>query len=132
MSLSSPMPTYSFLAAAGTTPSAGATPLTQGDLHLRFDTGHTLWQDRPVPLTGTEMRMLRLMAQKPGTPVTYRELYDLVHGPGFMAGKGTAGYRANVRAFIKRIRRKFREIDDGFDAIGNDPGTGYVWRTEGA
>lgn len=131
MSLSSPLPTYSFLAAAGTTASGGSTPLTQGDLHLRFDTGHTLWQDRPVPLTGTEMKMLRLMAQKPGTPVTYRELYDLVHGPGFMAGKGSAGYRANVRAFIKRIRKKFRDIDKSFDAIGNDPGTGYVWRVEG-
>lgn len=132
MLLSSPLPNRSFMAAAaGAPPAGGSVQLIQGELQLRFDTGRTLWRGRPVPVTGTEMKMLLLMAQKPGTPVGYRDLYDLVHGPGFMAGKGNSGYRANVRAFIKRIRRKFRDIDDGFDAIGNDPGTGYVWRPNG-
>lgn len=117
-----------FAAAAPPQGSAGHSNLVRGDLHLRFDTGHATWRGRSVPVTSTELKMLRLLAQKPGAAVGYRELYDLVHGPGFMAGKGNAGYRANVRAFIKRIRRKFRDVDDGFDAIGNDPGTGYIWR----
>lgn len=95
---------------------------------LRLDTDRVVWRGRPVPVTGTEFKMLRLLVQQPGTAIGYRALYDLVHGPGFMAGKGQVGYRANVRAFMKRIRRKFRDLDEGFDAIGNDPGTGYVWR----
>lgn len=113
---------------AGRTGHVPQSHLALGDLQLRFDTGHALWRGKPVPVTGTELKMLHLLIKNPGAPVSYRELYDLVHGPGFMAGKGNAGYRANVRAFIKRIRRKFRDIDDGFDAIGNDPGTGYVWQ----
>ena len=36
---------------------------------------------------------------------------DLLHFEDFAAGQGTDGYRANVRAFIKRIRRKFERID---------------------
>lgn len=110
---------------------AGSSPLSnmvRGNLHLRFDTGRALWRGRHVSVTGTELKMLHLLIRTPGAAVGYRELYDLVHGPGFMAGKGNVGYRANVRAFIKRIRRKFRDVDDGFDAIGNDPGTGYLWR----
>ncbi|MFV3073824.1 helix-turn-helix domain-containing protein [Niveispirillum fermenti] len=110
---------------------APAQHMVRGDLDLRLDTGRVQWRGRPVPLTMTECKMVRLMAQRPGTGVTYRDLYDLVHGPGFMAGKGASGYRANVRAFIKRIRKKFRDIDDGFDAIINDPGTGYSWAKQG-
>lgn len=124
MSLSGTM----FAAAAPHKGSAGQSTLVQGDLQLRLDVGRVLWRGKPVPVTGTELKMLHLMIHRPGEPVSYRELYDLVHGPGFMAGKGHAGYRANVRAFIKRIRRKFRDVDEGFDAIGNDPGTGYIWR----
>jgi len=33
----------------------------------------------------------------------------------------------NVRSFIKRIRQKFREVDEEFDCIGNYPGFGYRW-----
>ncbi|MFV3130771.1 helix-turn-helix domain-containing protein [Niveispirillum sp. KHB5.9] len=124
MSLSGPM----FAAAAPSKGPVGHSNLVQGDLQLRLDVGRATWRGRPVPVTGTELKMLHLMIHRQGEPVSYRELYDLVHGPGFMAGKGHAGYRANVRAFIKRIRKKFRDVDDGFDAIGNDPGTGYIWR----
>ena len=32
-----------------------------------------------------------------------------MHGKDFVAGYGAEGYRANVRTFIKRIRKKFRD-----------------------
>ncbi|MEM9881049.1 MAG: DNA-binding response regulator, partial [Pseudomonadota bacterium] len=48
------------------------------------------------------------------------------------AGDGEHGYRANVRAFIKRIRQKFRAVDDHFDCIGNYPGFGYRWQSQGS
>ena len=68
------------------------------------------------------------MATRPGEDISYRDIYDLVHGKGFVAGYGPAGYRANVRAFIKRIRQKFRAVDGTFDLIDNYPGFGYRWR----
>ena len=57
----------------------------------------------------------------------YREIYDLVHGKDFVAGYGAEGYRANVRTFIKRIRKKFRDVDAEFDHIHNYAGFGYRW-----
>ena len=50
-----------------------------------------------------------------------------MHGVGFAAGEGEIGFRANVRAFIKRIRQKFRDVDSGFTHIENYPGFGYRW-----
>ena len=37
------------------------------------------------------------------------------------------GFRANVRTFIKRIRKKFRDVDGEFDHIHNYAGFGYRW-----
>ena len=50
-----------------------------------------------------------------------------MRGEGFVAGWGEEGYRVNVRSFIKRIRQKFRPIDDNFDCIKNYSGYGYYW-----
>lgn len=47
-----------------------------------------------------------------------------------MAGDGTEGYRANVRTFIKRIRQRFREVDENFNRIQTYSGFGYRWVSE--
>ncbi len=60
--------------------------------------------------------------------MSYRAIYDVVHGRGFIAGEGSDGFRTNVRSMIKRIRQKFREVDDHFEEIENYPGFGYRWR----
>ena len=99
-----------------------------GDLELRFDTSRACWRGQIVDLTLTEFRMVSRLAMKPGEDVSYRELYDLVHGKDFVAGYGSEGYRTNVRTFIKRIRKKFRALDDGFAGIENYASFGYRWK----
>jgi two-component system response regulator ChvI len=89
-----------------------------------------VWVGRVVDLTLTEFKILTLLAEKAGRDVSYREIYDLVHGKDFIAGHGSEGYRANVRTFIKRIRKKFRDVDPGFDHIENYAGFGYRWTAE--
>ena len=101
----------------------------RGDLELRLAQGRALWKGMRVDLTLTEFNMVALLATRLEGDVSYRELYDLVHGQGFMAGYGNNGYRANVRAFIKRIRAKFRAVDAEFDSILNYPGFGYRWNS---
>lgn len=101
-----------------------------GPLELRFETNRALWAGRTVDLTLTEFKIVALLAKKSGQDVGYREIYDLVHGKDFIAGHGEEGYRANVRTFIKRIRKKFRDGDPGFDHIENYAGFGYRWVTE--
>jgi two-component system response regulator ChvI len=98
-----------------------------GRLELRFDIHRAFWRGVAVELTLTEFRMISQLALRPGDDVSYRELYDLVHGKDFIAGCGTDGYRTNVRTFIKRIRRKFRAIDPDFASIENYARFGYRW-----
>lgn len=98
-----------------------------GKLEMRHDSHRAYWDDDPVDLTLTEFRIVNLLVEKVGADVSYREIYDLAHGRGFIAGSGEDGFRVNVRTFIKRIRRKFKEIDNDFEQIENYPGFGYRW-----
>jgi two-component system, OmpR family, response regulator ChvI len=114
----------------GAAPAAGgpnSNLFNRGELELWLDGSRAFWRGTRVDLTLTEFNIVRLMATRPGEDISYREIYDLVHGKGFVAGYGPAGYRANVRAFIKRIRQKFRMVDGEFDLIDNYPGFGYRW-----
>lgn len=86
------------------------------------------WNGQQVELTHGEFKVVQLLAQRVGRDVGYREIYDAVRGVGFEAGQGPDGYRANVRAMVKRIRQKFRDLDPDFDAIETYPGFGYRWR----
>jgi two-component system response regulator ChvI len=107
-----------------------APSLRLGQLALRFDTHRASWTEQAVDLTLTEFRIVTLLAEQAGQDVGYREIYDLVHGKDFFAGQGSEGYRANVRTFVKRIRKKFRDVDPGFDHIENYASFGYRWIAE--
>jgi two-component system response regulator ChvI len=103
-----------------------------GDLELRFDINRASWAGTPIGLTLTEFKILALLARRVGEDVSYREIYDLVHGKNFSAGYGDEGYRPNVRTFIKRIRKKLRAVDPEFEHIQNYTGFGYRYhRTAG-
>jgi two-component system response regulator ChvI len=99
----------------------------RGPLELKLEGSRAFWNNTRIDLTLTEFNIVKSMATKAGEDVSYRDIYDLVHGKDFVAGYGPAGYRANVRAFIKRIRHKFRAVDGAFDEIDNYPGFGYRW-----
>jgi len=98
-----------------------------GRLELRFDIARASWAGTLIALTLTEFKIVALLALRTGEPVSYREIYDLLHGKGFVAGYGDEGYRANVRTFIKRIRTKFRAVDPEFEYIRTYAGFGYQW-----
>ena len=99
-----------------------------GDMTLRYDSRRAIWKQINVGLTLTEFNIVAYLIEHADRDVSYREIYDIVHGEGFVAGDGEIGYRTNVRAFIKRIRQKFRDIDPEFTQIKNYPGFGYRWR----
>jgi two-component system, OmpR family, response regulator ChvI len=96
-----------------------------GRLELRFDINRASWSGTPIDLTLTEFKIIALLALRTGEDVSYREIYDLVHGKNFVAGYGDEGYRANVRTFIKRIRKKLRDVDPECENIHNYTGFGY-------
>ena len=98
-----------------------------GRLELRFDINRASWSGTLIDLTLTEFKILALLALRTGEDVSYREIYDLVHGKNFAAGYGDEGYRPNVRTFIKRIRKKLHDVDPEGEHIHNYTGFGYRW-----
>jgi len=120
------------LALGGAKTQPGTEPA--GDLPLALDTqsARAAWRGRRVDLTLSEFKVVQLLAERAGRDISYREIYDSVKGVGFIAGSGAEGFRANVRALIKRIRQKFKDVDSEFDALENYPGFGYRWRLAAA
>ena len=107
----------------GTDSVVGALVLSQSSKRVR-------WHGSPVPLSHSEFDVIELLARNAGRDVGYREIYDAARGSGFLAGQGEEGYRANVRAIVKRIRRKFEQSDPAFTALQNYPGFGYRWHQD--
>lgn len=108
---------------------AAETPsiIERGKLQLRTDISRAYYNGQRVDLTLTEFNIVCALATAVDTDVSYRQIYDLVRGKDFVAGYGDEGFRVNVRSFIKRIRQKFRDVDDDFACIANYPGFGYRW-----
>jgi two-component system response regulator ChvI len=98
-----------------------------GHLELHEASCRVSWRGTRIDLTLSEYQVVRLIAMRRGADVSYRDIYDVVRGKDFVAGQGPQGYRANVRALIKRIRKKFRAVDPDCDPIANYPGYGYRW-----
>jgi two-component system response regulator ChvI len=99
-----------------------------GRLRLRPHVSRAYWNDIDVNLTVSEFNIVKLLASKVDEYVSYRAIYDRVRCAGFVAGSGEDGYRTNVRSSMKRIRNKFRAVDDAFVEIENFPAFGYRWR----
>jgi two-component system response regulator ChvI len=99
---------------------------------LWFDTtmGRVHWRGARVRLSASEVKVVSHLIENTDKFIGHREIYDLIRGHGFLAGTGPDGYRANVRAFLKRVRQKFRDVNPEFDEIENYPGLGYRWSGE--
>jgi DNA-binding response OmpR family regulator len=81
---------------------------------------------KDLGLTKDMFLTLYAIASKP-YGATYREIYDLCRAKGCVAGDGSR-FQGNVRAMIKRLRRKLREMGLSDQLIVNRSGVGYYWR----
>ena len=103
-------------------------PIVCGKLVLSPRAIRAYWNEVDVGLTVSEYDIVHFLASNVGRYQAYRTIYDLRYYEGFVAGKGIQGYRTNVRSSIKRIRRKFCEVDPTFAEIQNSAMRGYRWR----
>jgi two-component system, OmpR family, response regulator ChvI len=113
-------------AKSGAPPAAGK-PIVCGKLVLSSNDGRAFWNEVDVGLTLSEYDIVQLLVSNIGNYETYRAIYDAQYYEGFLAGTGPQGYRINVRSSIKRIRRKFCEVDSSFSEIQNLQDLGYRW-----
>jgi two-component system response regulator ChvI len=96
-----------------------AEPLVRG--HLEMDPSRHLvrWKDENVTLTVTEFMILETLAHRPGVVKSRNQLMDAAYQDDVYVDDRT------IDSHIKRLRRKFREVDPEFDAIDTLYGAGY-------
>ena len=92
---------------------------TRGALAVDEDRFAVTWRGAPVDLTLTEYWLVHALARHPGHVKSRQQLMDAAN---------TVLDDNTITSHVKRIRRKFSAIDDGFDAIETVYGMGYRWR----
>ncbi len=102
----------------------GAGPLVRGRLSMDPARHRTTWGDEPVTLTVTEFLILETLAQRPGIVKTRNQLMDAAYHDDIYVDDRT------IDSHIKRLRRKFRQVDPAFDAIETLYGAGYRFSEE--
>ena len=90
---------------------------------LKIDCGSLVveWDNRRVDLTLTEFWIVTSLARKPGL-VKSRD--QLMQDASIFVDDGT------VTSHVKRIRKKFKQIDPEFESIDTVYGMGYRWNRE--
>ena len=92
--------------------------LVRGKLRLNLDRMQVAWSDTPVDLTVTELWMVHALARQPGHVKNRQQLMDAAN---VVLDDNT------ITSHIKRIRKKFHQLDTEFDAIQTAYGMGYRW-----
>jgi two-component system response regulator ChvI len=94
----------------------------RGKLTLDPARHESLWDGKSVKLTVTEFLLLQSLAQRPGFVKSRDNLMDAAYDDQVYVDDRT------IDSHIKRMRKKFREVDPEFDAIETLYGVGYRYR----
>jgi two-component system response regulator ChvI len=100
----------------------GSRPIKRGKLTLDPARHDCLWEGKPVKLTVTEFLLLQSLAQRPGFVKSRDNLMDAAYDDQVYVDDRT------IDSHIKRMRKKFRDVDPEFDAIETLYGVGYRYR----
>lgn len=95
--------------------------ITSGDLVLNIDTMTATWQAQDIALTVTEFWIVKSLAKQPGHVKSRQQLMDAADI--FLDEN-------SINTHIKRIRRKFSQVDQHFNALKTAYGMGYRWIQE--
>ena len=80
------------------------------------------WKGTPVTLTVTEFLILQALAQRPGHVKSRDQLMDAAYDENVYVDDRT------IDSHIKRLRKKFKSVDDDFEAIETLYGVGYRFK----
>ncbi|TNE32455.1 MAG: response regulator transcription factor [Alphaproteobacteria bacterium] len=93
--------------------------ITRGKLFIDPARHKVTWDGKPVSLTVTEFLILEALAARPGVIKSRNQLMDAAYPDDIFVDDRT------VDSHIKRMRRKFRQVDSTFGAIETLYGAGY-------
>jgi two-component system response regulator ChvI len=109
-------------APAATAPVTGAARVEAGPLVLDPARFAVRWRENAVALTRSEFQLLDALVRHRGLVLSRQRLLDCARGDDATVTDRT------VDTFIKRLRKKIREVDPGFDEIETVFGVGYRYR----
>lgn len=101
-----------------------ATITVRGNLILDDARHVCTWKTRAVDLTVTEYLLLKALAIRPGHVKNRDQLIDMAYGENIYVDDRT------IDSHIKRIRKKFRVVDNEFSQIETLYGVGYKYKEE--
>ncbi|MDH3580583.1 MAG: response regulator transcription factor [Hyphomicrobiales bacterium] len=96
--------------------------LERGKLAMDPERHTCLWEGKPVTLTVTEFLILQSLAQRPGVVKSRDALMDAAYDDQVYVDDRT------IDSHIKRLRKKFKVVDDNFDVIETLYGVGYRFK----
>ena len=81
------------------------------------------WSGKPLPdkLTTTEFLIVKELAKRPGVIKERAHLMDIAYK------ENTEIEDRTIDSHVKRIRKKFKKVDEKFSAIETRYGSGYRW-----
>jgi two-component system response regulator ChvI len=100
----------------------GDAVVRRGDLTLDPARHGCTWRGADVHLTVTEFLLLDALARRPGHVKSRDQLIDAAYGEHLSVDDRT------IDSHVKRIRRKFREVDPEFAQVETLYGIGYRYR----
>jgi len=95
------------------------TVLVRGPLVMDTDRHSCTWNGQDVQLTVTEFLLLKALASRPGHVKSRDQLMDAAYGESIYVDDRT------IDSHIKRLRKKFRQVDGKFSQIETLYGVGY-------
>ena len=93
--------------------------IVRGRLKMDPSRHRVLWDGKDVSLTVTEFMILETLAHRPDVVKSRNQLMDAAYQDDVYVDDRT------IDSHIKRLRRKFRQVDPEFDAIDTLYGAGY-------
>jgi two-component system response regulator ChvI len=108
---------------AQTPGAAAAEPqIVRGELVLDPSRHVCTWKGQEVSLTVTEFLLIKALAQRPGLVKSRDNLMDAAYGEHVYVDDRT------IDSHVKRLRKKFKALDDDFSHIETLYGLGYRYK----
>ena len=101
---------------------AAGKAIKRGKLSMDPARHESTWEGRPVKLTVTEFLLLQALAQRPGFVKSRDSLMDAAYDDQVYVDDRT------IDSHIKRLRKKFKAVDDDFEMIETLYGVGYRFK----
>jgi two-component system, OmpR family, response regulator ChvI len=96
--------------------------LERGQLRMDQERHSCTWKNEPVTLTVTEFLIVQALAARPGVVKSRNALMDAAYDDQVYVDDRT------IDSHVKRVRKKFKQVDDTFEMIDTLYGVGYRFR----